>query len=68
MSVLLNEMILEPPFLSLPLCYINSGPFRLDQVLPGIQLRFPQTQHVFLCIHFQNVRKIFQTSSVIQEF
>jgi hypothetical protein len=61
-------MILEPPFLSLPLCYINSGPFRLDQALPGIQLRFPQTQHVFLSIHFQNVRMIFQTSSVIQEF
>jgi hypothetical protein len=67
MSVLLNEMILEPPFLSLPLCYINSWPYRLNQVLPGIQLRFPQT-HVFLCTHFQNVRKIFQTSSVIQEF
>jgi hypothetical protein len=68
MSVLINEMILEPPFLSLPLCYINSGPFRLDQVLPNIQLNFPQTQHVFLSTHFQNVRKIFQRSSVIQEF
>jgi hypothetical protein len=67
MSVLLNEMILKQPFLILPLCYINSGLFRLDQVLSGIQLRFPQTQHVFLCIHFQNVRKILQTSSVIQE-
>jgi hypothetical protein len=59
MSVLLNEMILEPPFLSLPLCYINSGPFRLDQALHGIQFRFPQPQNIFLCIHFQNVRKIF---------
>jgi hypothetical protein len=83
MSVLLNVKLIcyqfwctryafrllnETTFFSLPLCYINSVPFRLDQALTGIQLCFPQAKHVFLCIHFQNVRKIFQTSSVIQEF